>query len=200
MPFENRLHQVKDSDEQHIRLVRLLAVGNEEAFREIYDLFWDKLLKFVFSKINCRESAEEIVQEIFLDLWEKRETRQIRHLSGYLFRLARNKALDTIRAQIVRDQHREYFCRQNSNKDSGTEASLAFQDLSDAIQMSLAHMPEKTREIFRMNRFEFLTVREISSHLQLSERTVEYHIAYALRTLRLYLKDFLPSVILLLMT
>ncbi len=197
MPFENRL-EVKDSDEYHIRLVGLLAVGSEEAFEEIYDLFWDKLLKFVQSKIKSRESAEEIIQEIFIDLWEKRETQQIRHLSGYLFRVARNKVLDALRAQIVRDQHRDYFFQQNNHKDSGTEASLAFQDLSDAIHISLARMPEKTREIFHMNRFEFLTVREISTRLQLSERTVEYHIAHALRTLRFYLKDFLPSIILLL--
>ncbi|ODS77824.1 MAG: hypothetical protein ABS46_17735 [Cytophagaceae bacterium SCN 52-12] len=198
MSLENRLDEVKDSDEHHIRLVSLLAVGSEEAFEEIYDLFWDKLLKFVRSKIKSRESAEEIVQEIFVDLWEKRETQQIRHLSGYLFRSARNKVLDALRAQIVRDQHRDYFFRQNNRKDSGTEASLAFQDLSDAVHISLTRMPEKTREIFRMNRFEFLTVREISSRLQLSERTVEYHIAHALRILRFYLKDFLPSIVLLL--
>jgi len=197
MPLDARLEAIRDSDEYRARLLFRLAEGSDEAFEEIYELYWDKLLRFVQSKIKSRENAEEIIQDIFIDLWERRESRRIHHLNSYLFRAARNKVLDALRAQIVREQHRDHAVRQNDDSDSGTEATLAYRDLSDAVQMALTRMPDKTREVFHMNRFEFLTIREISNRLNLSERTVEYHIAHALQTLRLYLKDFLPSLLLL---
>ncbi len=179
-------------------MVYRLSDGSDEAFEEIYTLFWERLLNFVQSKIRSRENAEEIVQEIFIDLWERRETQQIQNLNSYLFRAARNKVLDVIRANIVREQHRDYILKAYDEGDSGTEAFLAFEDLSAAVHRALAAMPDKTGEIFRLNRFQFLPIREISSRLHLSERMVEYHLASALSTLRLHLKDFLPLLLVLL--
>lgn len=74
---------------------------------------------------------------------------------------------------------------------AGTESSLTFHELSQAIEKAIATLPEKTRQVFRLSRFDHLSIREIATNLNISEKAVEYHITQSLKTLRFYLKDYL---------
>ncbi len=179
-------------------ILRLLRGGDTVAFKAIYDQYWDRLYKVAAQKVPCAENAEEIIQDIFVDLWERRELLVIGDLEHYLFRAVKYKVLDYIRAQMVRRQHEDSVLRAASEYgDPDVEEELAYRELREAFYSGLNDLPEKTKEIFRLSRVEHFSVREISETLSVPERTVTYHITQALRILRVCLKDYMPHLLLL---
>ncbi len=179
-------------------ILRLLRGGDPVAFKAIYDQYWDKLYKVAAQKVPCTENAEEIIQDIFVDLWERREFLVIGDLEHYLFRAVKYKVLDYIRAQMVRRHHEDSVLRTTIEYgDPDIEEELAYRELREAFDSGLNDLPEKTKEIFRLSRVEQFSVREISKTLSVPERTVTHHIAQALRILRVCLKDYMPHVLLL---
>ncbi len=174
-------------------LLRHLAQGDEHAFQTLYERYWHKLYNYTVHKVEFQEMAEEIVQDIFIDLWKRRENIMVDRLEPYLFRAARNRIIDVIRASLIRKHHEEssVSIRFPDGERLDTEEQLAYNELYSAIHDGLSLLPEKTGEIFRLNRLDQLSAREISALLDMPVRTVEYHITHALRTMKVYLQDFL---------
>ncbi len=180
-------------------ILRQLRGGDPVAFKAIYDQYWDRLYKVAAGKVPCAENAEEIIQDIFVDLWERRELLVIGDLEHYLFRAVKYKVLDYIRAQMVRRQHEDAVLRVTIQYDDpDIEEELAYRELREAFHSGLDNLPEKTKEIFRLSRVEQFSVREISETLSVPERTVTYHITQAVRALKVCLKDYMPYLLLLL--
>lgn len=171
---------------------------DEQAFGEIYTRYWQRLYVFALSKLGDEATSEEVVQNVFIDVWMKRGTGQVENLSAYLYRAVKFKCIDQIRQRLVRSRYEELVIADNSDEDLSTEELLAFQELRSAITAGMEHLPEKTREIFRLNRLESLTIREVSLKLSIPERTVEHHISQALKIMRTYLRDFIVMVLMLL--
>lgn len=182
-------------------LAGLLNAGDTDAFQAVYIKYWNELFKVSKKRLHSDELAAEVVQDIFVDLWERRDHLKIENLDRYLFRAAKYKVIDQIRkilnskenCQPIVEDMVSYFDEQADN-------NLAFEDLNSAVEKIMEHMPSKTRDIFRMSRLENHSVREISSFLQIPERTVEYHITQSLRILRVHLKDFITYLFLFMTT
>jgi RNA polymerase sigma-70 factor (family 1) len=171
-------------------LVKLLKSDNKEAFHEIYRRYWHPLFLVARRKLNSQENAEEIVQDIFTDLWIRRTGLQIDDLKRYLLKSVKYKVLNTIKARLVRHHYENQTILSASEANQCTEDELAYYDLHRAIEEALVMLPDKTEKIFRLNRLEQQSVSEISTLLNIPERTVEYHITQSLRVLRLHLRDF----------
>lgn len=171
-------------------LIFSLREGDDAAFKEIYRRYWYKLYGIVKRRIQSEEDSEEIIQDIFLDLWDRRESVQIAELDRFLFTAAKYKVLNYIKSQIVRQSYQTDTLKIAEDTDSNTEELLALNDLSEAVSAGLDGLPEKTREIFRLNRLEGHSVKEVAQILHIPERTVEYHITQSLRFMRVYLRDF----------
>ena len=179
-------------------ILRQLKGGDPVAFKTIYDQYWDRLYKTAVQKVPYAENAEEIIQDIFVDLWERRELLVIGDLEHYLFRAVKYKVLDYIRAQLVRREHEDSVLKAVVGYgDPDIEEELAYRELREAFHSGLNGLPEKTREIFRLSRVEQLSVHEISQIMSIPERTVSYHIVQAQRILRISLKDYIPLLLLL---
>lgn len=176
-------------------LLERLGTGDQNAFQEIYQRYWYKLFQVARRKVLFEEDAEEIVQDIFVDLWERREQLLINDLSKFLFKAVKYQILDYIKAQLVRQSYQNSNQLFNQNTDTQTEEQLALKDLNEAILTGIDQLPSKTQEIFRLNRLEGRSAKEIADILQIPERTIEYHITQALRTMRSYLKDFIVCII-----
>lgn len=181
------------TDEQLLQLVR---ANNEQAFKEIYTRYWKPVFEAAWYRLANREIAKELVQTIFLRLWEKRHSIQITHLHGYLQTAIKNSVINYIEASMVHKKYLQHVVYTGSTACQGTESRLTFHELSQAIEKAIATLPERTRLVFRLSRFDHLSVREIAANLQISEKAVEYHITQSLRTMRLYLKDYLDLAIL----
>lgn len=177
-------------------LLRALAQGNEQAFAEIYDRYWDGLHTHACRKLGCPHEAEEAVQDLFVALWHKRHcATDIQQLNAYLFTALKYRVIDCIRAQAVRKAHAAKPLP--PSHDHGTEETIAVTDLMAALAASLGSLPGHAREVFRLSRLEHRTVPEIAAYLRVSPKTVEYHLARSLRLLRGYLKEFLLMSVLL---
>jgi len=178
-------------------LARALGEDDEKAFAEIYERYWQPLLRQATRKLGRPEDAEEIVQDLFVTLWNKRRTATIQQLDGYLFAMLKYKAIDSIRAQLVRHRHAATATHRFGTPDHGTEETVAVADLSHALATSVHNLPDSAREVFRLSRQEHQSVPEIAARLQVSPKTVEYHLSRSLRFLRSYLKEFLVSMVVL---
>ena len=179
-------------------LVSALRHGDTLAFAEIYERYWWALFQLAARKLGSREAAEELVQDLFTVLWHKRAEHQIQHLPYYLHAAVRHRVIDCIKARAPRETYVAYHGAQLSQPDHSTEEEVAAADLSGALRAGLTQLPNHTREVFRLSRFEHQSVPEIAVRLNLSRKTVEYHLTRALKQLRVSLKDFLVLVLALL--
>ncbi|WP_343670271.1 RNA polymerase sigma-70 factor [Chitinophaga sp.] len=170
-------------------LLRLLQASDEHAFRVLYQRYWKKLFTTACYKLKSKEAAEEIVQNIFVSLWEKRASLQIESLENYLFIAVKYKVINYAASLMVREAGQRQLA--GNTTDESTEATIMINDLHAAIRQALTQLPAKTREVFTMSRFEKYTVREIARHMNLTEKAVEYHITQSLKLLRVSLKDYM---------
>lgn len=178
-------------------LVKLLKADDAEAFQEIYRRYWHMLFVMARRKLYSQENAEEIVQDLFASIWSRRTDTQIEDLKRYLFSSAKYLIINNIKSKIARQEYESQTASTStSDITRRTEEDLAYRDLHRAIEDGLLRLPKKTQHIFRLNRLENQSVREISVLLSIPERTVEYHITQSLRSLRLHLRDYLLSILL----
>ena len=179
-------------------LLAALRTDDEGSFAEIYQRYCYQLFTLACRKLNSREAAEELVQDLFENLWNRRASHEIAQLKHYLFAALRYRIINHIKAQQLRAGY-ELYCRLTGKQaDTATEDALAHGELSAALLAGVRKLPTKTREIFQLSRLEQYSVAEISGRVNLSEKTVEYHLTKSLKLLRGYLRDFLVPILLVL--
>ncbi len=179
------------SDEQ---LTAQLQQSSETAFRALYDRYAQALFETALHKTNHREAAEEMVQDLFVALWTRRtELQHVEQIRPYLFGALRYRVISYLRTVMAeRRQATAVDLPASLSEQGAAERSISVEETQAAINTALANLPEKTRQIFSMSRMEEKPHREIAATLDLSEKSVEYHITQALKQLRVSLKDFLP--------
>lgn len=181
-------------------LVRLLSTGDENAYEAIYLRYWRRLYTSAAQKTSDQAAAEELVQELFMSLWENRRKTSIGNLEAYLKTALRYATITYIKSRLAA-QETELESVQHVAIDGGADSAIGVDELLAALQQALTLLPEKTRRVFQMNRFENRSVADIAKHFGITERAVEYHITQSLRTLRLHLKGYLSySVMLMLLS
>lgn len=181
-------------------ILQRLREGDPEAFKAIYDQYWHRLYKLATEKLPSEENAEEIIQDIFVDIWERRKTIVLSgDLEHYLFKALKYKILDFIRAQIVRRKHEDSVLKFSADyfDSPEIEEEMAYQELMGALHTALDALPEKTQNIFRLSRIEQLSSREISGLLNIPERTINHHLSQAVGVLRVNLKEYAVFSVLL---
>lgn len=171
-------------------LIQHLQDGKMSAFEEIYCRYWYKIFGVAYHEIGVQQEAEELVQEVFLDLWKRRSAVKIKHLGIYLTMAIKNQVYDYIKSQINYRKYQEYLIFQEIYQNYGTDEIVNFSELTNAVEKVLAQLPEKSAEVFRKSRFENQSVKQIAESLQLSEKAVEYHITKSLKFLRENLKEY----------
>lgn len=172
-----------------------LKQDNKEAFSLLFQTYYTDLVLFCGNFVKDKSSCEDIVQSIFMKLWNDRKKLQIEtSLKSYLLKAVRNSCLDEFRhLEIVRQYESDY--KSNALDFYDTENYILYSDLHDHLHRALQQVPELYRETFEMNRFEGLKYREIAEKLNVSERTVEVRVSKTLELLRKQLKDFFVLLI-----
>ncbi|MFY7910009.1 MAG: RNA polymerase sigma factor [Emticicia sp.] len=176
-----------------------LRMGEEMAFHEIYLRYWQKLYGIANNKTRSTKIAEEITQDVFLKLWEGRRNLKIERLEYYLLASVKNAIINHYRTMHTHEKFIEYAQNEYAKSELSTEKQLDLNELISKINEHLNDMPYKTRLIFNLNRLQYYSVKEISAQLNIPERTVEYHIAQAIKILKTHLKEYLPALFLFLL-
>ncbi|KAA8481558.1 RNA polymerase sigma-70 factor (ECF subfamily) [Arcticibacter tournemirensis] len=177
-------------------LMDLLKASDEKAFEEIYLRHWRGAFLTTYKKTGNKELSEELLQNVFLDLWRKRGAVNIQNLPNYIYSSVRYAVINHIKSQIVQEKYLEYSMTHAEQEEASSDHLVLMRDLADAIEKGISLLPQKTQQVFRLSRFDNHTVREIAQQLKISEKAVEYHITRSLKTMRYYLKDYLLFLIL----
>lgn len=165
-------------------LLRMLREGNETAFSILYHRYTGLLYIHAHKKLGEREVVLDILQEIFTELWERRQLLEITHLPAYLYQAVRFKIIDYLgksnRAKRHLDSLSDFVRTYSDNTDHRVRERI----FADIIQQEIASLPPKMRRVFELSRMEGLSHKEIATMLELSEQSVRSHIKNALRILR----------------
>lgn len=170
-------------------LFEKIQKGDIAAFETVFHRYYGFLCLYASRILNDREAAEEIVQDFFVRMWEKKENLSIEtSLKSYLFRSVKNQCLNIIQHEKIKSKYAEKVRSENIVDD---EDPYVETELARKIEESINSLPEKRREIFRLSREEGLKNREIAEKLNISVKTVETQITLAIRSLREQLKKFM---------
>jgi RNA polymerase sigma-70 factor (family 1) len=185
-----------DTHEQQ-RFAQIRA-GNEQAFESLFREHYAVLCAFSRKFVTDPDAAEEIVQDLFLGLWEKRaDLMPTLSLRSYLFAAVRNGCLNHLKHIKVRGRHVEHVAAQPLEVAEDPQEALQAAELAARISLAIDALPDRCGEIFKLSRFEGLKYQEIADRLQLSPRTVEVQIGKALKLLREQLGEYMPVWMLL---
>jgi RNA polymerase sigma-70 factor (ECF subfamily) len=170
-------------------MLRRLAEGDQGALTSIYQQYWQPLFISAYNIIKDKNACEDIIQEIFLQLWLKREDLQIREsLRGYLLAATRYQVFRHIRKTPARLELFEQLDERLTT--SSSEQNLLQKDLHQKIDKIVHDLPEKCQLIYRLSREEYLSHKEIAERLGISTKTVENQLTIALRRLRISLQEW----------
>jgi RNA polymerase sigma-70 factor (ECF subfamily) len=173
---------------QDLLLFKALQNDSRQALNQLYRLYFNPLCHFVDTLTQDNMLAEEIVSDVFFNLWVKRNALQIKSsLKAYLFKACRNQAISYMRKPALNFDHIEEdnFYTPPIEPDQ----ILLQQESAELIESLINLLPVRTRLVFNLHRKEELTYKEIAELLEISEKTVEYQMSKALKTLReLYTK------------
>ncbi len=180
-------------------LLERLKSDDNQAFRAIYQRYGKRCFGLALQKLRSKEASEEITQNIFISLWERRHQLAVQNLESYLMVSVKYQTLNYIESKLTREKFALSLPPQyaEGSSENTVENAVFVQDLMNALENALETLPEKTREAYRLSRFENLSGKEIAERMNLSEKSVEYHISQSLKVLRTQLKDFMAVCVLL---
>lgn len=177
-----------------------MAAGEEEAFRTIFHQYTPALYAAILKIVKQEETAREMVQEVFLKVWQHREAiADMEKPDGWLFRVASNLSLSFLRRQSVEFKWLNNL-RQQENTSDDLLDSISFREAQQVLQQAIHALPEKRRLIFRLSREEKLSHAEIAEKLNMSQNTVKNQIVIARQFVEDYFKTrfgiYLPLFVL----
>jgi len=173
--------------------VERIQGGDDRAFETMFRVYYPRLCRFVCHYVKSLEIAEEIVQDIFLAIWENRERwNPVGRVRTYLYRAAKNRALNHLKHYRIENRFRRMRLVLKEESQSTPDEALQNKELLAAIEQGIEALPERCRLIFTMHRQEGLTYTEIAEILDISIKTVETQMGRALKSLRNRLQSFLP--------
>jgi len=179
-------------------LIARFKSGDMAAFQKIYDAFCKPLYRFALSYMKDSFDVEEIVQDVFLKLWEKRdEVDELKSFKSYLYRITVNKIFNELKHRVVKRKYDQHLLNIDLVTHETPESSIQFQELNKKLESLLSKLPEQQRTIFIMSRWQGLSNAEIAQNLNLSARTVENQIYRAAKFIKLHLNNDYPIIILL---
>ncbi|MBS1603635.1 MAG: sigma-70 family RNA polymerase sigma factor [Bacteroidetes bacterium] len=174
-----------DAGAERMLLLRV-ARGDGKAFREMVDHYWWPVYYNVLTLTKNTATAEELTQDIFLKLWEKRaQLAEVRDFMSFVFILGRNQVFSAMRRKILGTE--PHLPEDLAETDNLPQLSLEYKETWRAVLQAIDSMPAKQQQVFRMSRIEGMTNNEIVERTGLSLSAVKWHIVAGLNTLRIFL-------------
>lgn len=175
-------------------LVSKLIKGDKIAFSHLFSFYKPQVLYYCVHFVKDKEVAEDITQDIFLTIWEKKEGLRAEHpFSAFLYAIARNRIYDIFRSLSVQSVLYKKLIEQAIDYEDDVEKKLEEKNIQELITQALGQLSPRQREIFELSRSKGLSHKEIAEQLDLSLYTVQDHIKNALEKIRTYLAPFIHT-------
>jgi len=164
---------------------------DEQRFAQIYRTCWKNVFGIIYHYTLDQEIAEEISQDLFASIWERRDKLVIRtSIEQYLNRAAKLEAFDYLRSSISHKEHVDCALRGNCDGRNCTEEQIFFNELKGTLELLVEALPCRCREVYRLSQEQGFNNKRIAAQLVISEKTVEYHLYKAMSMLRQNLQSF----------
>lgn len=179
---------------EHINLLakKISQNSDQQAFKELYLVYFDRLYKFALSILHSPEFAEEAVNDVFLNIWQKRhQLKAIENLRNYLFISTKNTAFNYLsKFRKERNASLDDVLVRFEADELTPETAFFTTEVRNEIEQAINQLPPKTKLVFQMAKIEGLKYKEIAEILNISVNTIDNHIATAIKKLSVTLKSF----------
>lgn len=179
--------------------------GDEEALHSLFVIYFPRLNDFAARIISDSETSQDITQDVFVKVWEKRDQIEAQNIESFLYKLIRNSCIDHIKQLKVIDNKKNEWGEQVKFEElyhidfiRDEPFILIQEELKDEIERTIKNLPDKCREVFILSRIEGLKNREIAEKLDINIKNVERHLSRATNTFRDKFSDKLPIAIIIL--
>jgi len=179
-------------------LLEAIRQDNEQAFAELVRRYWKTVHAMVYARVRSLDATEEIVQNVFISIWDKRSSLAIHNIPAYLYATTKNRVINYIQSQLTYRKHWEYYKQFIKRDENVTEQDVQVNEIMEALESGINDLPAKSKKIFQLHQREGLSIAEIASSLNLSEKAIQYHLTQTTKRLRLHLKDYMLTVFLFL--
>ncbi len=181
--MNNKTHN-SDTD-----LAQRIKQSEKKAFQELFERYAPKLYHFSIKYLKNEADAEELVQDVFLKIWERRDMIDSSlNLEAYIFKIAVNTIYDLIRHKNVKNAFSEFIRKDYTDSVNSTWDSIIYGEVKTIIEKLTAQLPEQRRRVFQLSKIEGLTNDEIAKRLNISKRTVENQLYRAIAFLKQHLE------------
>lgn len=168
-------------------LAILLIHDDEAAFSELYVRYKDKLYYFCLHLLKSQEEANDIVQEIFIRIWESRSfINPDLSFSSFLYTMARNRIMNYFRDMDIDIKVKEIIASQKITTEETAESQIIYTEYQEILRTAIEQLPTQRQRIFNMSRIENMSHKEIAAELNISVNTVQEHISEALKFIKIY--------------
>lgn len=175
----------KYSDQQ---LSALLKEGDERAYTEIYNRYWQTIYTIAYNRLRNMEAAQDLVHDTFVSLWTSREKADIENLKAYLAVATKYRVIEYLRREKLQNSYEQHMITPTV-LNAGLEESIHYKEILGLLEKEIETLPEKCKLIFKTSRNQNKSAKTIAQELNLSQSTVENQINKALTRLRVVLKN-----------
>lgn len=181
------------SDKQ---LFNEVSIGDERAFRILYNRYYQRMYSFACKVVKSSHVAEEIIQEVFIRLWEQRELlSEVKNPDNYVFIVIRNHTFNYLRTAARENSRREKLWEALQQRVTDEATSIEAEEAEQFLKKLLTKLSPKQQMIFRMSREDGLSHQQIADKLQLSKDTVKKHVANSLKIFKIHLKNYVQFLL-----
>jgi RNA polymerase sigma-70 factor (ECF subfamily) len=181
----NQQKNINDAD-----LAHRIKFGEKEAFQELYGRYVQKIYHFSLSYLNNETDAEELVQDVFLKVWEKREMLDSsQNIKAYIFKIAINTIYDFIRRKNIESAFNDFAKENYETSSNNTWDTVILEEMKTVLNKLVCKMPEQRRRVYTLSKEKGFSNEEIAIKLNLSKRTVENQLYRAISFLKVQLKN-----------
>ncbi len=172
-------------------LFRQIKKNDAKSLKELYERYYDKLCYFSFGYVKSVDVSKDVVSDVFLNIWIKKETLTIEtNLKAYFYKATRNRALRLLSKEKSNFENLKIVDSLNMFSDDTAIGTLEYEELESVIESILNKLPPKRQVVFRLSRIDKLSYKEIAEALSISVNTVQNHMIKAME----YLADEFPNI------
>jgi len=181
--------------QQDIHTMELIKAGNLHVFEDFFRAYYQPLCYYALKYVSSADTAEEIVQDLFYTIWEKREEMSITtSLKAYIYTATHNRCMKYLDHRKIEQKFEKYYRLTETEHVEPASDLAGMNEIQRIINKTLDSLPERCSRIFRLNRFEGLRYSDIAKKLSISIKTVEANMGKALKILRENLKEYVETV------
>lgn len=176
---------------------RQIAGGDETAFRSLFDTYWEHLYSVALMLTKSEALAEDIVQEIFLKIWNKREELpEVEKPEAYLFIIARNHIYNVLKQRQREEQYRKHIIDWFEGAKENPENDLLFKESAALVQQAIGKLSSQQQTVYKLVHEQGLSYKEVAEQLNISPNTVKNHLVSSLKQIREFLRGYASPTVL----